>query len=60
MKDPDTGREYNKVISGKFAYKRPPEIVTWTEIATIIWGPKAEKLTKTTYKKIKKGYEIVV
>ena len=58
MKDPDTGREYNKVISGKFAYKRPPRNSNMDGTATIIWGPKAEKLTKTTYKKLKKGMKL--
>tara|TARA_B100001057_G_scaffold390840_1_gene398912 strand:- start:1715 stop:2368 length:654 start_codon:yes stop_codon:yes gene_type:complete len=58
MKDPDSGREYNKVISGKFAYKRPPRNSNMDGTATIIWGPKAEKLTKTTYKKLKKGTKL--
>ena len=58
MKDPASGREYNKVISGKFAYKRPPRNSNMDGTATIIWGPKAEKLTKTTYKKLKKGMKL--
>ena len=51
MKDPDTGREYNKVISGKFTYKDTKKRI-WTE-QPLLFGPKTEKLTKTTYKKLK-------
>ena len=49
---------YNILMNGKLAYKRAPRGSSQDYPTKVIWGPNVYKLTKTNYKKLKKGQVI--
>jgi len=49
------GREFNAIINGRLAYRRAPRGHNVHNLSPVIYGPRAEQLTKQNYKKLKRG-----
>jgi hypothetical protein len=52
------GKEFNAIINGKLAYKRAARGQNVEDFSEVMYGPNVQVLTKSNYKKLKKGGKI--
>ena len=52
------GQNWNAIENGKLAYKRPARGADISHFPRIIYGPRVERLTKTNYRRLKKGSKL--